>query len=119
MAALAAKGVPRVPVEKGARLGVDGSFGGGQGHVCTALEELETGLLFVCDEAAELGGCFGRAAAGGEVEGEVWRAFVDCPFETIRDAFVQAEEEELGDGDSGVVGGDQVGFGFGVGVFGE
>ena len=53
-------------------------------------------------------------AFGGDVEGEVGGAFVDGPFEGGFIALIETNEEELGDGDSGVVGGDEFFFGFGI-----
>lgn len=59
----------------------------------------------------------GVAAFGRDVEGEERGAGVQVlPREAVLGAFVEPEEEELGRGLRGVVGGDDVGFGFGVGV---
>ncbi len=45
LAALSAKGVAGVPVEEGARLGVDGRLRGGKRHVHTAFDEFEAAGL--------------------------------------------------------------------------
>ena len=95
-------------------LGEDGGFRGGERHVETTFNELEApGLHFFYDD-----GCLAfHAAFGGDIEGEEGSASVDGPCEAaVLLALVEAEEQQLGNGNGGIELRYEFFFGYGVRV---
>lgn len=84
------------------------TFSGGEGEMHSALYECQTSLLHLRDDTI---GLVFDVAFWRDIESEDGAALVGFPFETLFVLLVDAEEDELGDGDGGVVVGEQLIFG--------